>query len=85
MARQQTQISTQNIVESVSGSNGLGPESGESVTVRASEDRPLEKGERDDVETSPTNLTNDHPDGGFAAWCVVFGVSKLHLLAFLVA
>ena len=79
MASQRSQMSTQHIVESGSGPNELAPELGGSVTARVSEDPPLEKKEKDNVETSPANLTDaadGYPDGGFAAWCVVLGVSE---------
>ncbi|KAF9783217.1 MFS general substrate transporter [Thelephora terrestris] len=75
MASQQRPISTQTLE--------VGPESNErrwtsdgSVTVNVSEEQPSEKKEEEDVEASPTIPTppvDDFPDGGLAAWSVVFG------------
>ena len=54
----------------------------ESTALNTSEDRPSEKKE-DEEETvaspvAPAPGPGDFPDGGFAAWCVVVGVSRLN-------
>lgn len=55
-----------------------------SVTVSIPDDRPSEKKEEEDLEVAPVipkSEADDCPDGGFAAWCIVLGVSKLAILS----
>ena len=59
----------------------------ESMTLGALESRPSETKEDKETEVSPVFSTPgaddiDYPDGGFAAWCVVLGVSQMAILAF---
>lgn len=80
MAPQQSPIYTPNTAETASESNEQGLTSAESVTAKFPEDRLSEK-EKRDPETSPAIPmggvgVDEYPDGGFAAWCVVLGVSK---------
>lgn len=78
MLPQQSVMYTPNTAETGSGSNERGLTSTESVAAKVSEDRLSEK-EKEDVEASPAILVgavDDYPEGGFAAWCVVLGVSK---------
>ena len=60
--------------------------SGESTALNSPQDRPSEKNEDEESIASPVAPTpgpGDFPDGGFAAWCVVLGVSRLnHFLVF---
>lgn len=80
MASQQRPISTQTTLEAGSVSNSRRWTSDGSVTVNVPDDQPSEKKEEEDVEASPTipaPPVDDFPDGGLAAWSVVFGVSKL--------
>jgi hypothetical protein len=54
------------------------------VTVNLSEDLSLEKKQEVDVKSSPDAPAfpmDDFPDGGLAAWSIIFGVSE-HLLGF---
>jgi len=53
--------------------------SGESTTSNVWENRLSEKKEDEGIVASPVDPTSDvgdYPDGGFAAWCVVLGVSQ---------
>ena len=46
---------------------------------------PSEKKKYEETVTSPVAPTpgeDDYPDGGFAAWCVVLGVSRFNHLVF---
>jgi len=55
--------------------------SGESTALDTPEVRPLEKGEYEETVASAVATTpdgDDYPDGGFTAWCVVFGVSQFN-------
>jgi hypothetical protein len=79
MASQQRPISTQTTLGAGSESNERRWTSDGSVTVNVPDDQPSEK-EEEDVEASPTipaPAMDDFPDGGLAAWSVVFGVSEL--------
>lgn len=61
--------------------------SGGSTTSNILEDRSSEKKESEEIAASPVAPTpgaGDFPDGGFAAWCVVLGVSQLAFSSFLV-
>ena len=52
---------------------------GESTTSNIWEDRLSEKKEDEGIVASPVDPASDvgdYPDGGFAAWCVVLGVSQ---------
>lgn len=69
-------MTTPNRVETGSDSHERRLTPTKSLSVKISEDRPLEK----DVEESPvtpTDIVDDFPEGGTAGWCVVLGVSKL--------
>jgi len=73
---QRTPASTSTDLES----NERFPTPGESTTSNILEDRLSEKKEDEGVVTSPVAPTpdvGDCTDGGFAAWCVVLGVSQL--------
>lgn len=68
---------------STAGTLEMSPESDErrltsdgSVTVNVSYDLQSDKKEEEDTEASPTTptpVTDDFPDGGLAAWSIVFG------------
>jgi len=54
--------------------------SDDSITLSTPEVRPSEKKEYEETvpsQVAPTPDADDYPDGGFTAWCVVLGVSKL--------
>ena len=75
MVSQQTPVSTSTELES----NERGLTSSEFTTL---EDRLSEKKEDEEIATSPVAPTpngGDFPDGGFAAWCIVLGVSSISL------
>jgi len=58
---------------------GLTPDG--STALNIPEARSSEKEEYEETVTSPVAPTqggDDHPDGGFTAWSVVLGVSKLN-------
>ena len=73
-----------NIVEMGSESSdreltGLTPDG--STALNTSEVQPSEKKECEETVASPVAPTpgrDDYPDGGFAAWCVVLGVSQFN-------
>ena len=60
--------------------------SDDSTTLNTPGVRPSEKEECEETVASPVAPTpdgDDYPDGGFAAWCVVLGVSQSdHSLGF---
>jgi len=57
------------------------PTSDESIMLKFAEDlQSEEKGESEEIGVSPVLSTpdvDDYPDGGFAAWSIVLGVSPL--------
>lgn len=69
---------TLNTIEINPDSNGPRLTPAESAAVKIPEDKLLEEKWKD-VKVFPeitTNPVDDCPDGGFAAWCVVLGVSE---------
>ena len=87
MGLQLTLVSTPNTLETDLESSERVSTPGESTTIHTLEDRSLEKKEEEEeIEPSPTTLTSDaddYPDGGFAAWLVVMGVSRLSISSML--
>ena len=83
MGLQLTLVSTPNTLETDLESSERVWTPGESTTIHTLEDRSLEKKEEgEEIEPSPTIPTSDaddYPDGGFAAWLVVMGVSRLSI------
>jgi len=81
MAFQPTPMLSSSTVEMDSESSDRAPTgltSDESTALNTPEVRPSEKEEYEETITSPVAPTpggDDHPDGGFTAWCVVLGVS----------
>jgi len=79
MALQRKPMPTSNTDETGLGSDGRIPNSDESVTLNVVEDEPL-GGKEDQTKLGSVTSTldvDDYPDGGLAAWSVVFGVSLL--------
>jgi len=84
MAFQPTLVLSSSTVEmdsepSTRASTGLTSE--ESVAFNTPEVQSSEKQEYEETVASavaPTQGGDDYPDGGFTAWCVVFGVSQFN-------
>ena len=70
-------MSTPNIIRVAFELNGEGlTPTGSALTVNTFADQASEKREEKSIVV-PTNTEDDYPDGGFAAWSVIFGVSTL--------
>lgn len=72
-------MSTQNTVEVIPDSKEWRLTLAEPVTVKFSENRPLERKKEQDVETGQIVIVttmDEYPDGGLAAWSVVLGVGE---------
>jgi hypothetical protein len=76
MASQQIPVSAVNATEPGLDKNERSLTSDESMTF-GEEPSEEKEGEIGVSPTIPTSSVDDYPDGGLAAWCVVFGVSQL--------
>lgn len=78
MVIQQTQAPAPDDTETDLEPKGLIITPGESTTLNilGSEWSERKEDEKESSLASPTSDACDFPDGGFAAWCVVLGVSQ---------